>query len=51
MTDPFLKETTNYEELFHLVDEHFIRGVKAELTEKEEIIKKGKFQLHPHEMI
>ena len=43
MTDPSLKALTNYEELFHLVDEHFIQGVKADLTEKEEILKNSRF--------
>ena len=43
MTDPSLKNMTNYKELFHLVDEHFIQGVKAELTEKEEFLKNCKF--------
>ena len=43
MTDPSLKALTNYKELFHLVDEHFIQGVKADLTEKEEILKNSKF--------
>ena len=43
MTDPFLMNITNYDELFHLVDEHFIRGIKADLTTNEEIIKEGEF--------
>ena len=38
MTDPLLKTMTNYKELFHLVDEHFIRGIKADLTKKEEVL-------------
>ena len=38
MTDPLLKTMTNYKELFHLVDEYFIRGIKADLTEKEEVL-------------
>ena len=45
MTDPSLMNLTSYKELFHLVDEYFIRGVKSDLTEKEEIIKNSKFKL------
>ena len=45
MTDPSLMNLTNYKELFHLVDEHFIQGVKSDLTEKEEILKNGNFKL------
>ena len=41
MKDPNLKSRTNYEELFSLVDEHFIQGIKGNLTEKEELIKKS----------
>ena len=41
MKDPSLKTRTSYEELFSLVDEHFIQGIKENLTEKEEVIKKS----------
>ena len=41
MKDPDLKSRTTYEELFSLVDEHFIQGIKGNLTEKEELIKKS----------
>ena len=41
MKDPDLKSRTSYEELFLLVDEHFIQGIKENLTEKEEVIKKS----------
>ena len=41
MKDPDLKSRTTYEELFSLVDKHFIQGIKGNLTEKEELIKKS----------
>ena len=41
MKDPDLKSKTSYKELFLLVDEHFIQGIKENLTEKEEVIKKS----------
>ena len=41
MKDPDLKSRTSYEELFLLVDEHFIQGIKENLTEKEDVIKKS----------
>ena len=47
MNDPFLKNITNYEELFHLVDEHFIQGIKADLTMKEDF-QQSKFFVIQH---
>ena len=41
MKDPTLKTRTSYKELYSLVDEHFIQGIKGNLTEKEELIKKS----------
>ena len=41
MKDPTLKTRTSYKELYSLVDEHFIQGIKENLTEKEELIKKS----------
>ena len=41
MKDASLKTRTSYEELYSLVDEHFIQGIKENLTENEELIKKS----------
>ena len=41
MKDPSLKEITTYKELLYLVDEHFIQGIRGNLTEKEELIKES----------
>ena len=46
MKDPNIEFITNYKELLDLIDDHFIQGTKANLTEKEEIIKNGKTLLY-----
>lgn len=38
MRDPVLQNLTNYNELLHFINSHFIRGVKQDLSPKETIV-------------
>ena len=41
MKDPVLKSMTTYEDLLQIIDDHFIQGTKANLSQREEQLKES----------